>query len=52
MLYIVRVHEDGQVYEYEYGLLEHAREHMRQERCHAELFLYREGREWFMEAVN
>lgn len=31
MLYIVRVHEDGDVYEYEYGNMEHATEHYNME---------------------
>lgn len=28
MFYIVKVYEGGQIYEYEYGLLEHARQHI------------------------
>lgn len=28
MLYIVKAYEDGEVYEYEYGLLEHALAHL------------------------
>ena len=52
LLYIIKVYADGQVYEYEYGLLEHAKEHLQQENSYAELFFYCEGRQWFMEAVN
>ena len=52
MLYIVRVYTPDGTYEYEYGILGHAREHMQMENFHAELFLYREGQELFMEAVN
>ena len=52
MLYIVRVYTPDGIYEYEYGILEHANEHMQMENFHAELFLYREGQELFMEAVN
>ena len=52
MLYIIKVYADEQVYEYEYGLLEHAHEHLRQEQSYAEMYLYCEGCEWFIEAVN
>lgn len=45
MLYIVRVYEDGQCYEYEYGLLEHALEHLQMEMCYAELYAYWNGEE-------
>ena len=49
MLYIVRVY-DGPVdiYEYEYGLLEHAKEHMAFEKCKAELYFYDNGKETLM----
>ena len=40
MLYIVKVYADGEVYEYEYGLLEHAQEHMHMERYRAELYFW------------
>ena len=30
----------------------HAQEHMHMERCHAELYVWLNGREEFMEAVN
>lgn len=52
MLYIVKVNENGQIYEYEYGLLEHAQEHLRYETCHAELYVWTNGQEVFVEAVN
>ena len=52
MLFIIKVYADEQVYEYEYGLLEHAHEHLRQEQSYTELYLYCEGCEWFIEAVN
>ena len=32
MLYIVRVYEDGEQYEYEYGNLHHAEEHIAMEK--------------------
>ena len=52
MLYIIKVYEDGQIYEYEYGMLEHAQEHMRWERCYAELYIWKDGREELAERVN
>ena len=55
MLYIVRVYEGDETYEYEYGNQEHADEHMRQEKergCRAELYVYLNGRENFMYSVN
>lgn len=52
MFYIVKVYEGGQIYEYEYGLLEHARQHMQMEQYHAELYVWLDGREMFMESVN
>lgn len=52
MLYIVKVYKDGQMYEYKYGLLEHAREHLKFENSYAELYVWLDGREEFMEAVN
>ena len=45
MLYFVRVYEDGKYYEYEYGLIEHALEHLQMEKCYAELFAYMNGEE-------
>lgn len=52
MLYIVKVYEGDEIHVYEYGLLEHAREHMRWETLHTELYVWLEGREEFMEAIN
>lgn len=40
VLYIVRVCEDGEAMEYEYGNLQHAMEHLQQETAPAELLLY------------
>ena len=39
-LWIVRVYENGDVYEYEYGTIEHAREHVNMEKCPCELYEY------------
>ena len=52
MIYIVKVYEDGEVYEYEYSNEKHAREHMEWEKCHAELYVWLAGREYFMDSVN
>ncbi|MBQ2953164.1 MAG: hypothetical protein IJE07_06365 [Clostridia bacterium] len=49
MLYIVRVYEEDMVHEYEYGLPEHAREHLHWEKSPAELYVYRSGEETLME---
>lgn len=48
-LYIVRVTEDGELYEYEYGNLPHAREHYSQEES-ASLFEYKDGNLYMMES--
>lgn len=40
MLYIVRVNEDGEQYEYEYGNLRHAEEHKAIEKPTAKVELY------------
>lgn len=45
MLYIVRVYEDGQCYEYEYGLLEHATLHFQSEKCCVQLLEYKNENE-------
>lgn len=42
MLYIVRVYEENNVYEYEYGLLEHVKEHLKMEKNHVEVFEYKD----------
>lgn len=45
MLYLVRAYEDGEVYEYEYGNLDHAEEHLAMEKGQAEIYLYNNGTE-------
>lgn len=45
MLYIVRVFEDGAIFEYEYGCIEHAKEHLSFERSSAKVFEYNHGKE-------
>ena len=45
MLYIVRVYDGNDVYEYEYGLLEHVKEHLKMEKCPVEMYEYRNGKE-------
>ena len=52
MLYIVRVREGEDLYEYEYGLPAHAQEHLNSEAYYAELFIYQNGQETFVVAVN
>ena len=52
MIYIVRVYEGGEIYEYEYGNEKHAREHLTWEKCYAELYVWQNGREWFLDSVN
>lgn len=52
MLYIVRVFDGDDTFEYEYGNQQHAEEHLKMEKAHAELYLYRNGREEFMYSVN
>ena len=42
-LYIVKSYEDGEVYEYEYGNLKHAKEHLAMEKEKAEIWLYKDG---------
>ena len=43
MLYIVRVFEDGEIFEY--GCIEHAKEHLSFERSSAKVFEYNHGKE-------
>ena len=38
MLYIVKVWDEGNLYEYEYGCIEHALEHMKVEKGCAKLY--------------
>jgi hypothetical protein len=52
MLYIVRVYEDGQCYEYEYGLLEHATLNFQSEKCCVQLLEYRSGKEKLLASKN
>lgn len=52
MLYIVRVFDGAAVYEYEYGLIEHAEKHLEMEHCYAELYEWRKSNEVFVKAVN
>lgn len=40
MLYIVRVNDNGEQYEYEYGNLRHAEEHIAMEKPTAKVELY------------
>lgn len=40
MLYIVRVKEDGEQYEYEYGNIRHAEEHLAMEKPTAKVEIY------------
>ena len=52
MIYIVRVYDGENVYEYEYGNEKHAREHMAWEKCHTELYAWQNGLERFLDSVN
>ncbi len=52
MIFIVRVYEGTEIYEYEYGNEKHAREHMEWEKCHAELYIWLHGCEWFLYSMN
>lgn len=46
MLYIVRVFDDyGKNYEYEYGCIEHVKEHMKYETGNAKVYKYEHGME-------
>lgn len=47
MLYIVRVNDNGEQYEYEYGNLRHAEEHIAMEKPTAkvEIYEYHNGQE-------
>ena len=44
MIYIVRVFENNDVYEYEYGNEKHAREHMEWEKLPCKLYEYKNGK--------
>ena len=52
MLYIVKVWDEGNLYEYEYGCIEHALEHMKVEKSCAKLYLYRDGVEMAVKGVE
>ena len=52
MVYIVRVFDGSEVYEYEYGNEKHAREHMAWEACHTELYVWLNGREMYLDSAN
>ena len=52
MIYIVKVYDGQGINQYEYDDEQQAREHMAQETCHAELYVWLAGREWFMDSVN
>lgn len=49
MLYIVRVFEGEDTFEYEYGCIEHAREHFSFEKERAQLIEYHRGNEKLLE---
>lgn len=51
MLYIVRVFEDGNVYEYEHGNIDHALEQYAQEKT-AKLVLYHRGKEMILRSKD
>ena len=44
MLYIVRAYDDGDVFDYEYGNINHAEEHYKYEKC-ASIIEYNNGKE-------
>ena len=48
-MYIIRVYNDNGVHEYEFGLLEHAREFMRNEKAMCMLTEYKGGIEYLIE---
>jgi hypothetical protein len=52
MLYIVKSWDEGNLYEYEYGCIEHALEHMKVEKSCAKLYQYRDGVETAVEGVE
>ena len=52
MFYIVREWEEDAATEYHYDRQQEAEAHMQQTANHAELFLFMDGREWFMYSVN
>ena len=52
MFYIVRVWENGSICEYHYDRQKDAETHMQETAEHAEMYVWLEGREWFMSSVN
>lgn len=48
MLYIVKAFEGNEIFEYEYGNIQHAKEHYNQEKS-AELWKYEYGKEILIE---
>ena len=52
MLYIVKVWDEGEFYEYEYGCIEHALEHIAVEKGCAKLYRYRNGVETLVAETN
>ena len=52
MLYIVKVWDEDNLYEYEYGCIEHALEHMKVEKSCAKLYQYRDGVETAVKGVE
>ena len=52
MLYVVRVFEYSEIYEYEYSNLKHAQEHLSFEHCYAELYEWQNDTEKLICTVN
>ena len=52
MFYIVRYWMAGRAQEQTFDTLESARDCLRHMEDHAELFVWLDGREWFMDSVN
>lgn len=51
MLYIVRAYDNGDVFNYEYGCIEHAEEHYKYEGC-ASIIEYNNGKETIIKSKN
>ena len=52
MLYVIRVFDGSEIYEYEYGNLKHAQEHLCFEQCYAELYEWQNDAEKLICIVN
>ena len=52
MLYVIRVFDGLEIYEYEYGNLKHAQEHLSFERCYSELYEWQNNTEKLICTVN